>query len=102
MKASRGDLGMKNGCHKYSVSALCKVLQVPRSTYYYESNAKSNDDALIEEIFNIFKSSRNNYGTQKIKIELAKKDYQILRRHIERIMKQEGLASNYTVAQFKL
>lgn len=49
----------------------------------------------------IFKASRSNYGTRKIKIELAKEDLIISRRRIGRIMKQEGLVSSYTTAQFK-
>ncbi len=52
-------------------------------------------------IIDIFKSSRNNYGTRKIKIELAKKGKTVSRRRIGRIMKMNGLVSNYTVAQFK-
>ena len=51
---------------------------------------------------NIFKDSRNNYDTRKIKKELAKQDLKISRRRIGRIMKQEGLVSSYTVAQFKV
>lgn len=92
---------IKNNCHKYSVSALCKVLQVPRSTYYYESKQKLDESPIIDEIIDIFKSSRHNYGTRKIKIELAKRGYQVSRRRIGRIMKQEGLVSKYTVAQYK-
>ncbi len=80
---------------------MCKVLQIPRSTYYYEAKPKPNENTLIAEIIDIFKSSRNNYGTRKIKVELAKRGYQISRRRIGRIMKQEGLVSNGTVTQFK-
>ena len=31
---------IKANAHKYSVSAMCRVLQVNRSTYYYEAAAK--------------------------------------------------------------
>lgn len=80
---------------------MCRVLQISRSTYYYESVVKLDESALTAKIVDIFKSSRNNYGTRKIKVELKKKGLQISRRRIGRIMKQEGLVSNYTVAQFK-
>ena len=80
---------------------MCKVLKVSRSTYYYESKSKPNEDKLVNQIIDIFKSSRNNYGTRKIKVELSKRGYLISRRRVGRIMKQEGLVSNYTVAQFK-
>ena len=87
--------------HKYSVSAMCKVLNIPRSTYYYEAKQKPVQDNLAAEIREIFRQSRNNYGTRKIKKELAKKEYTVSRRRIGRIMKQEGLVSSYTVAQYK-
>jgi len=92
---------IKSNCYKYSVSALCNVLQVPRSTYYYESTQEIDESPLDAEIIDIFKTSRNDYGTRKIKVELEKVGYQISRRRIGSIMKQEGLVSNYTVAQFK-
>jgi len=92
---------IQNNCHKYSVSALCRVLDVPRSTYYYEAKPKRDEASLVSKIKDIFISSRNNYGTRKIKIELAKKKERVSRRRIGRIMKQEGLVSNYTIAQYK-
>lgn len=80
---------------------MYKVLQIPRSTYYYEAKEKPDESLLVGEIKRIFKESRNNYGTRKIKKELAKLKQQVSRRRIGRIMKQEGLVSNYTVAQYK-
>ena len=81
---------------------MCRVLKLPRSTYYYEAKQKTDESELVALIKKIFKESRNNYGTRKIKKELAKKDLKISRRRIGRIMKQEGLVSSYTVAQFKV
>lgn len=80
---------------------MCKVLKIPRSSYYYESTQKLDESSLTAEIIDIYKSSRNNYGTRKIKVMLAKIKLKISRRRIGRIMKQEGLVSSYTVAQFK-
>ena len=92
---------IKSNAHKYSVSAMCKVLQVNRSTYYYESKANESTDEITPLIINIFKASRNNYGTRKIKVELKKAGFIVSRRKIGRVMKENGLVSNYTVAQFK-
>lgn len=80
---------------------MCRVLQVNRSTYYYESKQHSDESGLVSEIKEIFRTSRNNYGTRKIKKELMNTGKQVSRRRIGRIMKQEGLVSNYTTAQFK-
>lgn len=92
---------IKANAHKYSVSAMCKVLQVSRSTYYYEAKQKTDESKVTAAIIDIFKASRNNYGTRKIKHELAKMDMIVSRRRIGRIMKQEGLVSTYTTAQFR-
>ena len=80
---------------------MCKVLQIPRSTYYYEAKEKTNDTTLETTIIKIFKDSRSTYGTRKIKVELSKLGHQVSRRRIGRIMKANGLVSRYTIAQFK-
>lgn len=91
---------IKANAHKYSVSAMCKVLKISRSTYYYEAKQKTDKSDLTVAIIDIFKASRNNYGTRKIKRELAKINMRVSRRRIGRIMKQEGLVSTYTSTQF--
>ena len=85
---------IRNNAHKYSVSAMCNVLQLPRRTYYYEQTPATNpDDQKLEDtVIEIFRSSRNNYGTRKIKVELAKKSLQVSRRKIGRIMNKHGLS----------
>lgn len=80
---------------------MCKVLQISRSTYYYEAKAKLHDTTLEMAIIKIFKESRSTYGTQKIKIELSKLEYQISRRRIGCTMIANDLVLRYTIAQFK-
>jgi putative transposase len=92
---------IKNNQHKYSISALCKVLQIPRGTFYYEAKERKSEDDVTSAIMEIFHNSRQNYGTRKIKVELKKLGYQVSRRRIGRIMKDQGLVSSYTIAQFK-
>ena len=86
---------------------MCKLLRVSRSLVYYHINKEistnfSEELIITNHIKSIFKRSRNNYGTRKIKKELGKLNYQVSRRRISRIMKENGLVSNYTVAQFKV
>ncbi|HDR4703569.1 IS3 family transposase [Bacillus paranthracis] len=93
---------VKNNIHKYSISAMCNVLQLSRATYYYEAKqAQHTGDELSPLVKEIFRESRQNYGTRKIKVELKKLGYVISRRRIGRIMQNQGLVSNYTIAQFK-
>lgn len=88
---------------------MCAVLDIKRSTYYYHADLsgkrarKAEDTALSKDIEHIFKGSRNNYGTRKLKKELMKLDEpkQVSRRRIGCLMSEMGLVSNYTVAQFK-
>ena len=83
---------------------MCDVLNLPKSTYYYHADEsdkrekKAEDKELSREIVRIFKESRNNYGTRKIKKELAKlpESKQVSRRRIGRLMNEMGLVSNYT------
>lgn len=51
---------------------MCKVLQLPRATYYYEVKERVSEDDIISDIIEIFQTSRQNYGTRKIKVELKK------------------------------
>ena len=86
---------------------MCHLLEVPRSLVYYYLNKEeldtSDEESKIEKhIINIFHRSRNNYGTRKIKVELDNLGYQVSRRRIARIMKENALVSNYTVAQYKV
>lgn len=81
---------------------MCKVLKINRSLVYYTPKEKFCDSKLENEIIAIFKKSRNNYGTRKIKRELDKKGYQVSRRRIGHIMRKYGLVSNYTVKQYKV
>ncbi len=73
-----------------------------RALVYYERKNKREDRKLEEEIIQIFKESRNNYGSRKIKVKLAQKGYQVSLRRIRKIMDLNGLVSNYTIKQFKV
>lgn len=79
---------------------MCKVLKISRSTYYYEAKEKLDESELVLNIVDIFKVSRNNYGTRKIKSDLSDRNIMVSRRRIGKIMKQEGLVSRYTTVQF--
>ncbi len=80
---------------------MCAVLNLSRSTYYYEIKVNVEDEALAQDIIKIFKESRNNYGTRKIKKKLNDEGKVVSRRKIGRIMRENGLVSTYTIAQYK-
>src|SRR5690625_3166056 len=81
---------------------MCDVLQISRSTYYYQAKErKNNDDEIVKLVIQIFKNSRNIYGQRKIKKELEKQGWTVSRRRIGRIMKDQGLVSKYTALQYR-
>ena len=83
---------------------MCKFLKITRSLIYYYKKRQNKriDQDLEEKITTIFKDSRNNYGSRKIKVQLSKLGYQISLRKIRKIMNLNGLVSNYTIKQFKV
>lgn len=88
---------------------MYKLLKIPRSSLYYNRIKLSNPSPKDEEsneiknaVIEIFKNSRNNYGSRKIKVELAKRGLIVSKRKIRRIMQENGLVSTYTVKQFKV
>ncbi|KJD43299.1 transposase [Paenibacillus terrae] len=80
---------------------MCSVLQISKSTYYYEAKERRNEDDITAHIVEIFKKNLKTYGTRKIKSKLYERGVIASRRRIGRIMKAQGLGSTYTVAQYK-
>lgn len=74
---------------------MCKVLQIAKSTFYYEASEKENEDKsiLTEAIVEIFHNNRKAYGTRKIKTKLQEQGCTVSRRRIGRMMKEQGLVS---------
>ena len=56
---------------------MCKLLGISRSIVYYQRKNKRKDIELENHIIRIFKESKNNYGSRKIKVELQKLGYQV-------------------------
>ena len=81
---------------------MCKFLNISRSLIYYKRKNKRTDCKIESEIVRIFKMSKNNYGSRKIKVELQKLGYQVSLKRIRKFMNLNGLVSNYTVKQYKI
>lgn len=82
---------------------MCRILGVTRSLVYYKHKRnKENETAIDNAVIQVFRDSRNNYGTRKIKKALEKQNIILSRRKIGEIMNKYGLVSNYTVKQYKV
>lgn len=51
---------------------MSRLLNIPRSLIYYKKKSKKYNTKLENTVILIFRESKNNYGTRKIKIELKK------------------------------
>jgi len=95
--------------HLYSVSAMCEVLQIARSTFYYEAEIAvqkeqekaKEEEELKEKILKIFNENRKVYGTRKIKGKLLKDGHKVSRRRIGRLMEELGIQSKYAQPSYK-
>ena len=77
---------------------MCKVLKIPRSSYYKYLNSKPSNRELenkkIEkEIINIYKASKNRYGANKINESLKELGIIISLKRTQRLMKKLGIKS---------
>ena len=80
-------------------------MKVSRSSYYdwldsFEQMRKKEDKILIEKIRSIFKRSRGNYGSRRIKNELFIGNIVVSRRRVIRLMKEAELVCK-TKRKFK-
>jgi transposase InsO family protein len=82
----------------YSVVLLCRVLKVPRATYYSwlasrpaVAERQRAEDELAEEIREIHGKSRGAYGAPRVHAALRRKGHAINRKKVERIMRQRDI-----------
>ncbi|WP_057914465.1 IS3 family transposase [Peribacillus muralis] len=88
---------------------MCEVLQIARSTFYYETEIAAQkeqekaaeEQTLKEEILLIFNKNRQVYGIRKMKDALFKAGRTVSRRRIGRLMGELKIQSKYTQASYK-
>ncbi|MGM8216858.1 IS3 family transposase [Bacillaceae bacterium W0354] len=83
---------------KYPIQTMCKVLDVPRSTYYQSlnqtiSNRERENNELTEKIIEIHKESKKRYGAPKIHQQLIKMGYKASLKRVQRLMKKADIRS---------
>lgn len=77
-----------------SVAAQCKLLGISRSSYYYRQVPVSESELRLMRRVDELYTSWPFYGSRKITEELKKEGHGINRKHVQRIMRCLGLASN--------
>ncbi len=78
---------------------MCNQLNVSRSGYYAwrhrkPSTRKQNDAALVCKIKEVHQESRGTYGSPRIVDDLKEQGFEVGRRRIARLMKENGITGN--------
>ncbi len=77
---------------------MCKLLEVPRSSYYEQRSRQPSRRALVNAILRAhiraeFKRSHRRYGSPRITRALRKRNVQVSRKHVARLMRADGLVA---------
>lgn len=77
---------------------MCKVLHLPKSTYYkshhYVPSKRTIENKIIKEkIIEIYNESKHRYGAPKIQKSLEQSGYYVSIKRVQRLMKQLGIHS---------
>jgi len=81
---------------QFPVALMCRLLEVSRSGFYAwvsrpESTRSSENRQLTEEITKIFDDSRKTYGSPRVHADLKEQGFDVGRKRVARLMRQEGL-----------
>ncbi|NMB83458.1 MAG: IS3 family transposase [Ignavibacteria bacterium] len=89
---------LKENQKEHGIEKMCKVLEVSRSNYYKRVNrdkskrAKENK-GLLEKIREVFRESKERYGSPRITAELKRSGISCNKKRIARLMSKYGIAA---------
>lgn len=94
---------IRSNAGRYPVSAQCRILGVPKSTYYWmlEHPETIRVDPHEADVERVWRDSGKVYGARKIKASLRRERIVMSRRRINRIMKAKGMTSSYSKARYR-
>ena len=80
----------------FGVEPICRAVGVPVSTYYARRSRKPSrraieDEQLVGQIYAAREGYRSVYGVRKTWKELRRREVEVGRDHVARLMRQEGL-----------
>ena len=82
---------MLNKSESYPISAVCELVGLPRSSYYYQSQRK--DESELEAAIIEIAGKYPTYGTRRVMHQLSRSPYKTIvnRKRVQRIMGKKGL-----------
>jgi len=79
-----------------SITKQCKLLSIPRSSYYHKAQRKRNvDDELLMQAIDRIYMEEPTYGSRRMLYELHKLGYQLGRERVRSLMRAMGIEPIY-------
>jgi putative transposase len=72
---------------EYSISKLCEVLELPRSTYYHQGQEKAGDQALRAEIEKVI-ARWPTYGYRRVTHQLKRTGHAVGETRVRRLLEE--------------
>lgn len=88
---------------KYSITAILKVVDIPRSTYYYWCKQLEKPDKhseIKEKIREIYEENHKRYGYRRI-TSILRKTMIINHKTVQRLMREMGLFCRVRISKYK-
>ena len=88
---------MRQLAESYPVQVICRVWEIPRSTYYYRSQASDEHElrAALQELAGRWP----RYGSRRLAAQLQREGFQVNRKHVQRLMRELGVQGHHTSAK---
>lgn len=89
--------------HKYQISKLIKLAELPRSTYYYISSHKKIEKYadIKNQMSKIFKENNQRLGYRRMTLASDKQGVHINHKTVQRLMKQAGLICLVRIKKYR-
>lgn len=90
---------MQQLAESYPVQVICRVWEMPRSTYYYQSQARDESDlrASLQRVAGEWP----RYGSRRLTAQLHREGWQVNRKHVQRLMRELGIAAQTTAKKHR-
>ncbi len=92
---------MKNHAETFPIETMEKVLKVSRSSYYYPqepSQRSLENQEILKKIKEVYKESRDTYGSPRIHKELKTKGVKCSKPRVARLMRKSQICAKMTKA----
>ena len=81
--------------HSLPVTRQCQLLDLNRSTVYYQPTGISDEDLRLMRRIDEMHLKRPFYGSRRIRDWLQDEGFMVTRKRIQRLMRQMGIAALY-------